>query len=156
MKNISLVIISLFFFNIVVAQKQAIKITNLKNNKEKIIKENKRIKLKTFDGRKIKGRFTIENENTIVIKGVQVDLTDISQLKRNPLLTSILTSTFLIYGGMIVGGIGIIIGVFADTAGFWLTLPAAGMVYTGIRTPNINKNHKVDKGWKFEIVTLPD
>ena len=109
-----------------------------------------------FDGRKIKGRFTIENDNTIVIKDQKINLVDISQLKRNPLLTSILTSTFLIYTGMIVGGIGILIGVFADTAGFWLTLPAAGMVYTGIRTPNINKNHKANKGWKFEIITLPD
>jgi hypothetical protein len=30
------------------------------------------------------------------------------------------------------------------------------MIYTGIKSPNFNKNHKTDKGWKFEIITISD
>ncbi len=156
MKKILLFIISLFFFNQIIAQNQAIKITNINTNKEKIIKENKRIKLKTFDGRKIKGRYKIENNSTIVVDNVRIDLSEIDSLKRNPLLTSIFTSGFLIYGGAITAGFGVLIGVLANSAAFWLTIPAAGMIYTGIKSPNFNKNHKTDKGWEFEIITISD
>lgn len=156
MKKILLLIIGLFFFNLLMAQNQAIKITNINTNKEKIIKENKRIKLITFDGRKIKGRFEIENNSTIVVDNVRFDLSDIDALKRNPLLTSIVTSGFLIYGGALAAGFGVLIGVLVDSTAFWLTIPAAGMIYTGIKSPNFNKNHKTDKGWKFEIITLSD
>ena len=156
MKKNFLIAISLLFFNVLIGQNHAIKITNSNSNKEKIIKENKRIKLTTFDGRKLKGRFKIENSSTIIVDNVRIDLTDINSLKRNPLLTSILTSGFLIYGGAIMAGFGVLIGVLVDSTAFWLTLPAAGMIYTGIKSPNFNKNHKTDKGWKFEIITIPD
>ena len=156
MKKFFLIIIGLFFFNLLIAQNQAIKMTNINTNKEKIIKENKRIKLITFDGRKIKSRFKIENNSTIVLDNVRIDLSDINALKRNPLLTSIFTSGFLIYGGALTAGFGVLIGVLVDSTAFWLTIPAAGMIYTGIKSPNFNKNHKTDKGWEFEIITLSD
>ena len=156
MKKNFLIAISLLFFNILIGQNQAIKITNSTSNKEKIIKENKRIKLITFDGRKIKGRFKIENKSTIVVDNVRLDLSDIDALKRNPLLTSIFTSGFLIYAGALTAGFGVLIGVLVDSTAFWLTIPAAGMIYTGIKSPNFNKNHKTDKGWEFEIITLSD
>lgn len=156
MKKILLILISLFFFNQLIAQNQAIKITNINTNKEKIIEENKRIKLKTFDGRKIKGRFMIENDSTIIVDNVRIQLSDIDALKRNPLLTSILTSGFLIYGGVLTAGFGVIIGVWVDSTAFWLAIPAAGMIYTGIKSPNFNKNHKTDRGWKFEIIKISD
>jgi len=156
MKKLFLLIIGLFFINVAISQNNALKITNLNTNKEKIIKENRKIKLKTSDGRKIKGQFKVENNSNIIIDDVRINLTDIEELKRNPLLTSILTSGFLIYGGAITAGFGVLIGVLADSAAFWLTIPAAGMIYTGIKSPNFNKNHKTDKGWKFEIITISD
>lgn len=156
MKNLFLCICTLFVFSSVIAQKQAIKITNTNTGKEKIIKENKRIKLQTQEGRKIKGRFQVENNNTIIVDGFNIDLNDINELKRNPLLTSILTSSFLIYVGSITAGFAAIIGVFADSSAFWLIAPAAGLVYAGIQSPNINKNHKTEKGWKYEIITITE
>ena len=156
MKKNFLIAISLLFCNILIGQNQAIKITNSSSNKEKIIKENKRIKLTTFDGRKIKGLFKIENSSTIIVDNARIDLSDIYSLKRNPLLTSIFTSGFLIYGGALAAGFGALIGVLADSTAFWLAIPAAGMIYTGIKSPNFNRNHKTDKGWKFEIITISD
>ncbi|GAA0743219.1 hypothetical protein [Gaetbulibacter jejuensis] len=61
-------------------------------------------------------------------------MSDIDALKRNPLLTSIFTSGFLIYGGALTAGFGVLIGILVDSATFWLTIPAAGMIYTGIKT----------------------
>ena len=156
MKKNFLIAISLLFCNILIGQNQAIKITNSSSNKEKIIKENKRIKLTTFDGRKIKGLFKIENSSTIIVDNARIDLSDIYSLKRNPLLTSIFTSGFLIYGGALAAGFGALIGVLADSTAFWLAIPAAGMIYTGIKSPNVNRNYKTDKGWKFEIITISD
>lgn len=156
MKKLLLFICTLFVFNVSMAQKQAIKVTNINTGKEKIVKENSRIKLQTFDGRKIKGRFQVENNNTIIVDNYKIDLNAISELKRNPLLTSILTSSFLIYVGAITAGLAAIAGVFADSSAFWLIIPSAGLVYAGIQSPNINKNHKTEKGWKFEIVPISE
>lgn len=118
MKKLFLLIISVFCFNVATSQNNAIKITNLNSNKEKIIKENRRIKLKTSDGRKIKGRFKVENNSTIIINDLQINLADIEELKRNPLFTSIFTSGFLIYGGAITAGFGFLIGALVDTTAF--------------------------------------
>ena len=117
-KNIPIVI-SLLFFNLLIGQHQAIKITNTNTKKEKIIKENKRIKLTTFDGRNIKGRFKVENNNTIAVDNIQIYLSDIEALKRNPLLTSIFTSGFLIYGGALTAGFGVLIGALVDSTAFF-------------------------------------
>ena len=154
MKKLILLLSFLFLSQVSVSQISSLKITNLTTNKEKVIKENRRIKLKTFDGRKIKGRFKIENNSTIFIDNVRIDLMDIQELKRNPILLSILGSGFLIYGGAITAGLGVIIGVTGNPAGFWLVIPAAAMIYAGIKSPNINKNYKRDNGWKFEVISI--
>jgi len=154
MKTIFFFIFFLFFSHMAISQNSFIKITNLSTNKEKVIKENRRIKLKTSDGRKIKGRFKIENNSNIFIDNVRIDLNDIKELKRNPILLSILGSGFLIYGGAITTGVGFIIGITGNPAGFWLVIPGAAMIYAGIKSPNINKNYKRDSGWKFEVITI--
>lgn len=154
MKKIFLLITSLFFFNVAVSQHNGIKIKNLNTNKEKFIKENRRIQLKTYDGRKIQGRFEIESNSSIRIHDIHVYLTDISSLKRAPLFTSILTSGFLIYGGAITTGFAVLIGALVDTTAFWLVLPAAGMIYSGLKSPTINKTHKTAKGWGFELISI--
>ena len=50
MKKLISLLLSLFFLNCLVAQEKAIKIFNEKTGKEIIIKENKRIRIKTLDG----------------------------------------------------------------------------------------------------------
>jgi hypothetical protein len=138
------------------SQNRGIRMIKLNSNKEKVIKENRRIQLKTFDGRSIKGRFKIENSNTIMIDNLQIHITDIEALKRNSMLSSILTSGLLIYGGAMAAGFGTIIGAFGNPSGFWLLVPAAGLIYAGVTSPNIHKNHTIDRGWKFDIITLPN
>jgi hypothetical protein len=70
MKKIVLIMIGVCCCQLLLAQQQAIKITNINTNKEKIIQENNSIKLKTFDGRTIKGRFQIANNRIMVIDSI--------------------------------------------------------------------------------------
>lgn len=154
MKNVILLIIGFLFLSSSIAQTMAIKMTKLKNNKEVIIKENKRIQLVTTNGNKIRGTLLIEDDQTISVDGNSINLSDINSLKRNSLFLSILTSSALIYAGAVTIGFGAIIGVFADSSGFLLAIPGAALITAGILSPNLHKNHKKDKGWSFEIVTL--
>jgi small nuclear ribonucleoprotein (snRNP)-like protein len=143
MKSLTVLIISLSFLTATYAQQQAIKITNEVSKKEKIIKENKRVILTTKDGQRIKGRLMLGDNNTVVVDGVKIRLTDIDQLKRNPFSTSILTSEILVDD-------------MVETSGLWLVIPAAAIIYTGIKSPNFNKNFETDKGWQFEVITIPE
>ena len=120
MKNILFLTISLFFSQVTMSQNKGIRMIKLNSNKEKIIKENKRIQVKIVDGKTIKGRFTIEDSNTIMIGNIRISITDIEALKRNSIVSSIFTSGLLIYGGGLAAGFGTIIGAFGNPAGFWL------------------------------------
>lgn len=153
MKKIILLSLSLFLFNLLFAQEQAIKMTNESTGKEILIKENRRIKIKTIDGEKYAGRFSIEEGNMLLIKETAIDFADIEEIRRNPLLVSIFTSGVLIYGGALTAGMGVIIGIFIEPAGYLLLLPAAGMIYTGIKSPNFNRKFKKGDKWTMELIT---
>ena len=154
MKKITLFVSFLLFINLIFAQEQAIKITSPNSEREIIIKENKRVKIRTADGQKIAGRFTIEDDNILVIKGQRISLLDIESIKRNPLVLSIFSSGFFIYAGAITVGMSAIIGLLADSSAFWLTIPGAAMIYTGIKSPNFNKNYKKSSEWSYELISI--
>lgn len=145
----------LFFINLISAQVKAIKITNENTQKERIIKDNKRVKVFAVDGRKLKGRFKIE-DNSILIQGESINLSDIIAMKRNPLLISVVTGSFLVYLGALTAGIGILIGLISDSTAFLLTIPGAGLIYAGLKPPNFNKKFKTKRNWNFEIITISD
>lgn len=156
MKKLSFLLLTFLLVNVVTAQNQAIKITNQTNNKEILIKENRRVKITTKAGEKISGRFAIENNETILIKNQRIALTDIETIKRNPFLVSILTSGALIYAGAITIGFGAIIGLFSDSTAFLLTIPGAAMVYAGIKSPNFYKKYKPGTNTTLEIISVSD
>lgn len=154
MKKITLLCFSLLLVNLLFSQQQAIKITNQTSNKEITIKENKRIKIKTTNGEKISGRFKIDGNNSILIKDKRIEFSDIEEIKRNSLLLSIFTSSVLIYAGAITAGFGALIGALVDSNAFWLAVPAAAMIYGGIKSPNLQKKYKKSSNWTFETTTI--
>ena len=156
MKNLLLLALCLSVSFIAVAQKRALEISNSETNKQVIIKENKRIKILTIDGQKLSGRFAIENEDTLLIRNQSIPFSDITSIKRDPLLLSIFTSGFLIYAGAITVGVGTIIGIFAESSGFLLAIPGAAMIYAGIKSPNVLKNYKSDSNWSFKAIEVSD
>lgn len=155
MYKLAFFLLSVLAVNLALAQEQVIKITNPSVAKEAFIKENKRIKIKTFAGEKISGRFSIEENNILIINGRAIPLADIAEIKRNPLLLSIFTTSFFIYVGAITAGIGMLIAAFGQTSGLLLGIPAAGMIYAGIKSPNFLRRFKTENNWTFEIITQP-
>ena len=154
MKNLTILFISLFFVNLIFAQERVLKIVNQVSKKEIIIKENKRIRIKTIDGQKISGRFKIIGKETIFIKKKKIELADIEKIKRNPLLVSIVTNGLFIYVGASIVIIGVAVGgITSQPSLLLLTIPGAGMIYTGIKSRNLLKGHKKDSNWKYELTT---
>lgn len=154
MKKLALILLMLFAGQATFAQERALKITNSETQKEIIINENRSIKISTADGQKVKGRFSVLDNSHIVLDGREFALNEIRDIKRNPLLTSIFTTGLLIYGGGILTGFGALIGVLVDSNAYWLMVPGAAMIFTGLKSPNINRKFSKDKNWVLEIVTL--
>ena len=123
MKKLFLLTFSLFCTLTVTGQNKALKINSTSSSKEIIIKENKRIKIKTIDGLQLKGRFKTVGESFIIIDDVKVDFQHIKELKRTPQLISIITTTSLVYLGTLTASLGIITGALSDSTAFWLTPP---------------------------------
>ncbi len=155
MKKLFLLSFSLLCTVTVNGQNKALKISSTSSSKEIIIKENKRIKIKTIDGRQLKGRFRTVGESFIIIDDAKVDLQHIKELKRNPQLTSIITTASLVFLGTATAGLGILIGALSDSTAFWLTLPGAAMIYLGLKSPNLYKKHSIKNGLKLEISNIP-
>jgi len=156
MRKFAFLLLGLFLLNQLAAQKNAIKISSSTSEKVVIIKENKRIKIKTADGKKLSGRFKITDPHSVFVDNQQIPLTDITEIKRNPLLLSIFSSSFLIYAGAITAGMGAIIGLFAEASGFLLIIPGAALVFAGIKSPNVLKNYKAERDWNFELITTSE
>ena len=152
MRKVAILLFSLFFTNQFMAQEQAIKISSPTSEKEVIIKENKRIKIRTIEGDKISGRFRMVENNAIKIKDQTIALTNIESIKRNPLFLSIFGTGFLIYGGALAVGLGAILGIFIQPSGILLAIPGAAMIYAGIKSPNILKNYQAADNWGFEVI----
>jgi len=157
MKKTIILLISLFFINLTFSQKRVIKITNLNSNREIIIKENRRIKIKIFDGEKISGKFKILDNENILIKNRQIEIKDIQKIKRNPLLISIGTDVFIIYNGVALLGASLVISaVTSESSALLLMIPALGIIYGGIKSPNFLKGYNKNRDWKYEIKIISE
>jgi len=153
MKKTIILLFSFLFVNLIFAQKNAIKITNQNTGKEKTIKEYKRIKVKTVNGEKISGRFKIIDNESFMIKNKVIKLIEIEKIKRNPLLISTITKWFFIYAGSGMIFLPMISVVFiGDSYPILWAISGAGMIYVGIKSPNLLKGFKKVKQWKYEII----
>ncbi|WP_405415493.1 hypothetical protein [Maribacter sp. Asnod1-A12] len=145
----------LFFSFASFAQENSLKILNKRIAKEITIKENKRITIRTHNGEKISGRFTIFDEQSIEIKNQNILISDIVSIKKNPLLLSLFTNGLLVYIGLATIAIGTIAGIFGESSAFLLTIPGAAIIYAGVKGPNFLKNYKTNKEWSFKTMSIP-
>ena len=157
MKKLIFLFLSLFFLNCLVAQEKAIKIFNEKTGKEIIIKENKRIRIKTLDGEKISGRYKILDDETIILKNQRIKLSQIEKIKKNPLGISILTNGVFYSGGAFIAGVTFFAYILGAPAAIFLTtIPAAAFIYGRTKSPNILKGYKATGDWKYEIIKISE
>jgi len=141
------------------AQERMLLITNLVTQKEKVIKENKRIKIKTVSGGKLVGRLHIIDKNTISLRGVSISLTDLEMIKKHPLIGSIGHSI----GSLALGAGTLILGAIAsdsylggenasDVYLYTGVLATLGAIYMATQPINLfDKGHSINKKWRFEI-----
>ena len=89
-----------------------------------------------------------------MIDNQSIDLKNVIEIRRNSLLLSLLTSSFLVYTGTFVGVYGFIGGILINPSSFLLIIPSAALIYGGLKSPNLHKNHKLENDWAFEIITI--
>ena len=152
MKKITLLLFCLIFIHQLFSQQGAIKITNETTKKEVFIKENKIIKIKTTEGQKISGHYTIADENAIMINNVRIPLANIDQINRQPFLISFITAGVFVYIATITVATSVLVGLFADSSALLYVIPGAAILYAGIKPPNLSKSYTVTRNWSFELL----
>ena len=115
------------------------------------LKENKRIKVKLANNETFFGRFKIENDNTVSIKGNSISLDSIVKIKRKSLAFTILTP-FIIYVGLGVMGIGLLVAIFNSTE---LGVAVFGLGTSMVVVPLISNRHPSDN-WSYSISENPN
>ena len=139
----------LFFFmlcNNAVAQQKGILLSSKTDDDTEFFRENKRVKIKTIDGKKHTGRIKIVDENTIMIDNDLIAMNTIIKIRSQSLLSAVLSAGFILIGGaFVVGG--------ALAGGYAVLLIPVGLVGGGIGTliSAIGYNHK-KHSWDYKIV----
>ena len=146
MVKIVFLITSLFFVNLIFSQNNVVKIVVEKTGNTILIKERSRIRVKTFDGKRITGRFKIINDSTMLLKGKEISLTNIKKIKRNPLAMTVATDVAL----LVVGGSISVIAIYVGGAAPGIIF-SGGTLATMVLGPNILKGYSSNK-YKIEFV----
>ncbi len=146
MVKIVFLITSLFFVNLIFSQNNVVKIVEEKTGNTILIQEMSRIRVKTFDGKRITGRFKIINDSTMLLKGKEISLTNIKKIKRNPLAMTVATDVAL----LVVGGSISVIAIYVGGAAPGIIF-SGGTLATMVLGPNILKGYSSNK-YKIEFV----
>lgn len=133
------------------AQQNSLILKNPTKNNKIVIKEKKRVRVKTTSGKKISGRFEIINDHTIKIRNSKIDLIHIEKIKRHPITLNILMSGGLIYAGSALVWIGVYANTVQQDERANMVIAGIGATYIGIRSPNFLKGYSKKDGWKIEI-----
>ena len=144
-------LVLLFYFSMAFCQERGIVLKEKATERTAFLPEHKRIKLKTKEGKVVVGKFTIVDENTILLKGTEIELDAIVKLKRRSLMSAIGSPLVVISGAAFVlvgvagafsGGYGVLLLVFIP--------PGIPMILA----PLISNNHVPEK-WEYSIDTNP-
>lgn len=151
----SILLVFLSAPSIFIAQENVLQLANEERGIVRTITENKRVRVKTKDGLKFKGKLVIVDKNTIAIDNTPIPLESIEKIKRDPLLLNILSSTGFIYLGAITIGLGVLIGVLADSAAIIPTaLVGGGFITLGLLSPSYIPARKMSNGWDLSVQTI--
>ena len=149
MKNTFKAVLFFFMlFNSAVAQKNGILLTSKTDDDTEFFKENKRVKIKTIDGKKHTGRIKIVDENTIMIDNDLIAIDSITTIRSQSLLTVITSGIYYVSGGsLIAAGLTNSKDMFAPVT---VLVDVIG-IGAGIVTSAKGNSHKKHK-WDYKIV----
>jgi Pyruvate/2-oxoacid:ferredoxin oxidoreductase gamma subunit len=138
-----------------------------KNNgrKQKVIETSEKIKVVTKSGQRIKGRFQLADNQSIIIGTDTIQIEDIKKIRYKSTAGIISGSVVGITGTMgIVGGTALIVntasqGAFAAIVGLIIGVPviAVGTLVatTGVLVATVGKAHKPKK-WEYQLIKAKD
>lgn len=136
-------------------QEKVLQLQHQEREVTRTIKENKRVRVKTTDGQKFKGRLVIVDANTISIKGKVIALNDIEKIKRDPLLLNLMATSGFVYLGALTVGVGAIVAIFIDgTSAIPFFVGGGGLAALGILQPSYIPARKMANGWSLSISEL--
>ena len=138
------------------AQNKGINLIHIKSSDTTFLKENRRIKIKTFDGQSTAGKFIIINDSTISIKSRVVALDSVLTIRKASAFSTIIRPISIGFGAILIGsGIALInVNTQADSYGF-ANVVGVSFITIGLPlfiAPLPLKKHPNNK-WKYEIVT---
>ena len=137
------------------AQERGILLENNTKHSTCLLKENNRIKIQTMLGLKTVGKFTILDDKTIMIHGVNIPLESIFSIKSCSGFSSATKPLLIVVGGLTFT-ISLLVAALASGFGndpspaFVGTLIGAGM----ISIPFLDNKHYREK-WDYKIVSGP-
>ena len=149
---LSIIALLLFYGSVSVsAQEKALKISCKSKDKQVLIKEGKRIRIKLLSGQKLSGRFKIVYKDTLEIRKQKIAFSDIEKIKKNPLLIQILTTAGLVYTIAFPAALLIYFSSSgAETAMVTLLATTTGI---SLLEPNFLKGHQLNE-CQIEVVSL--
>lgn len=118
--------------------------------KVKLLKEKSRIKVKTIDGLKFKGRFNFINDSTIIIKNSTVLLSDITSIEHIRVIPRIVGTALIILGSSQLTAGVIFYPILGDFI-FAYAITGTSFTTLGILTREYPENHRKCNGWKYQL-----
>lgn len=154
MKNTILLVLTLVFTNILVAQNNAIKITNLETSEVKVLEEGQRIRVTTTEGKKHSGKLDILDDGSIMVHFTKLRLDEIEKMKWHPWAMTAIQSVFFVYVGSIVFLGSIAVGLLGEPLAFIGIIPGGAMLYGGITGINVLQGYHIADGYRYELVRI--
>lgn len=134
-------------FTIAFGQNEGINLIKNTSNDTTFLKENRRIKVKTTDGKSIAGKFSIVNNSEIQIKDQVIAIDSIVSIKKASTFSAIARPI-----SITVGAVFILAGIAGVASGGYAVLLAA-FILPGLPlfiVPFTTNKHPVKK-WTYEI-----
>ena len=143
------IILAIFLsINTIFAQNKGIYLIQEKSKDTIFLQENKRIKIVTTTGQVLRGKFLINDNDSITIKGEHIPIESIIKIRRASLFHAIVDPVSITVGAvfLIAGVTGLIYGGYAAFISI-VTIPTGLPMFL---VPIINNNHVTER-WNYKI-----
>ena len=136
----------------VFAQTNGINIVNEVKDKEVFIEESKRIRIKTSDGQKYQGQFSIVDSNHIQIGKETIALNSILLIRKDNAFGNFTSSLLFLY----LSAISVVgyssLAVTASESAFLVLIPLPITIFYAFKSPNLHKAYKTKKQWSYSMI----
>ncbi len=163
MKKILIITLLSFIGMTLMSQTNSLILEKKRNEKQKILPANTKIKVVTYSGKKYKGPFQVADKNTLLMGSDSIKLQNIKKIRFKSKLGMYTGAGVGVLGGIItIGGSALIVqslaeGGLAGIIGVAFGIPVVGVggliVTTGVLVATIGRQYKPNK-WTYKLAPL--